>query len=191
MRDFAQRGLVASSLGHCGTPSLITCNATMDRSLYYIERPTRVLTSRSLPQEPCTLLARLIIHRCSARCSLRPRGVGFVLVIIALAVWPAPRQKGSAPPKIYFSRSYVSDSEHTPFTSPNSFPFLLRPRGQIQSFHYWAVDYSLPREAYPVWLDSSSIGNHCRVTLSRNARDQRATEAAAVELDVYILTAII
>ncbi|MBL7189638.1 MAG: hypothetical protein ISS70_25190 [Phycisphaerae bacterium] len=35
-------------------------------------------------------------HRCAARCCLRPRGVGFVLVCSVLAAWPAPNGRGSA-----------------------------------------------------------------------------------------------
>ena len=41
-------------------------------------------------------LAWLLVCRCAARCCLRPRGVGSVLIRIALTTWPAPYWKGSA-----------------------------------------------------------------------------------------------
>ena len=41
-------------------------------------------------------LAWLLHRRCQARCCLRPRGVGCVLVGSVRAAWPAPNGRGSA-----------------------------------------------------------------------------------------------
>ena len=55
MGTFAQRGLAASLLDHCGTPVPITRDAAIPPPSVYIGRGTRVLPLRSIPQE---LLAR-------------------------------------------------------------------------------------------------------------------------------------
>ena len=47
------------------------------------------------------------------------------LVRNAPSVLPAPIIKGSALPKIQYSRGYGSDSEHTLFTSPDSLVFQI------------------------------------------------------------------
>ena len=62
---------------------------------FYIGQDTRVLADDS-PRAPGSSLAWLLACRWAARCCLRPRGVGSVLVGIALTTWPAPYWKGSA-----------------------------------------------------------------------------------------------
>ncbi len=124
MGTFAQRELVASSLGRCGAPVPITRDAAVPSPSFDIGRGTRVVV-RSIAQEPGTSLAWLLACLCAARCCLGPRGVGFALVSIALTAWPAPAWKGSARSQIQRFSGLCVRFRATPFTSLLSL-FLLR-----------------------------------------------------------------
>jgi len=77
-----------------------------------------------LPRAPCSSLAWLLACRCVARCRLRPRGVGSVLVSVALTAWPAPRKRGSARSQHSYFSGLCVRFRATPFTSPHSLVFL-------------------------------------------------------------------
>jgi len=50
VETFARRGLDASSLGRCGSPVPITCDAAISPPSFYIGRGTRVLALRISPR---------------------------------------------------------------------------------------------------------------------------------------------
>ena len=96
MGTFARRWLAASSLDHCGTPVPITGDAAFPRSLFHIDRGTRVLPLRSIPQE--LLVRRLpgyfpVVVRLDA--VLDP-GAWNALVVVVCSMLPAPEWMGSA-----------------------------------------------------------------------------------------------
>jgi len=72
---------------------------------------------QSIAQEPGTSLAWLLACLCAARCCLGPRGVGFALVSIALAAWPAPAWRGSARSQNSRFSELCVRFRATPFTS--------------------------------------------------------------------------
>ena len=69
-------------------------------------------------------LAWLLACRCVAQCCLRPRGVGSVLVSIALTAWPTPSKRGSARSQHSNFSGLCVRFRATPFTSPHSLVFL-------------------------------------------------------------------
>ena len=129
MGTFAQRGLAASSLDHCGTPVPITCDAAIPPPSVYIGRGTRVLPLRLIPQEPLTR-----------------RSPGYLLVVVRLDTVLDPgdvddRSSSTRPsrglrqtredqpiPKIQRFSELCFRFRATPFISPHSllFPSLFR-----------------------------------------------------------------
>ena len=123
MGTFAQRGLAASSLGHCGTPVPITCDAAIPTPSFHIGRGTRGTTGTLLPKSLGTSLAWLLACLRVARCCLGPpvtrssiarvphglrlhgkdrhhtkmKGSRGYVSDSGLHAWPAPAWKGSAP----------------------------------------------------------------------------------------------
>src|SRR5215467_8609153 len=85
---------------------------------------------------PCT--PGLLLYRCSARCCLRPRGLVSHFPWRALTHGLRAGQYAQQTPNLSRSRGYVSDSGHTPFTSPN--PHDPKP-------WFRAVGSTLPRKA--------------------------------------------
>ncbi len=83
---------------------------------FHIGQDTRVLADDS-PRAPGSSLAWLLVCRCTARCCLRPRGVGSALVRIALTTWPAPYWKGSAHSQNHLFSGLCVRFRATPFTS--------------------------------------------------------------------------
>ena len=60
MGTFAQRALVASSLGLCGTPVPITRDVALPNPLFTLGTVLRGLLAGWIPQEPRVLVARLV-----------------------------------------------------------------------------------------------------------------------------------
>ena len=125
MGTFAQRGLAASSLCPCGSPVPITRDAAISCPLFTLGRILGGLLCGYSPQELwVSSLAWLLACRCMARCCLRPRGVGSVLIYTALTAWPAPRKRGSARSQHSNLSGLCVRFRATPFTSPHSLNFL-------------------------------------------------------------------
>jgi hypothetical protein len=83
--------------------SLLRYTFAAHRSPSLATRPSPILflhwlrySDSACPRALGASLAWFIAHRCTARCRLRPRGVGFALVYNVLAAWPAPGERGSA-----------------------------------------------------------------------------------------------
>ena len=113
------------------SPSLAT-RPSLTLFLHWIRYSGTSIAGDS-PRAPCSSLAWLLACLCTTRCCLRPRGVGFALVSIALTAWPALGMRGSALPKLGISRGYVSDSGLHP--SPRRTRYSpLGPPGPSQVF---------------------------------------------------------
>jgi hypothetical protein len=107
---FAQRGLTASSLGHCASPVPITRDEAISHPLSTLGKILGYFHCGRFPKSSL-IVARLVTAcRCAARCRLRPQGVGFALVSNVLTAWPRPAGEDRHNPKIVGSRGYVSDS---------------------------------------------------------------------------------
>ena len=126
METFAQRGLAASSLNHCGYTGLHPSHRRLLVASFYVGRPYSVTIPTTWDAftknlwVPFPMLAWLLHRRCHARCCLRPRGVGWYSSITHLPFRLRPLGKDRHDPKISVSRGYGSDSGLTPFTSLDS-----------------------------------------------------------------------
>ena len=157
---FAPRGLAASSLGHCSTPVPITRDGAIPASSFHIGRGYSGTHEELLPKSREPSLAWLLACLRAARCCLGPRGAGFALVPTALAAWPAPAWKGSAPTNMKGSRGYGSDSGHTPFTSLLSRVLLSASADCRNATERLTRPYS---GGPPRYAGSPVTGNHCQV----------------------------
>ena len=90
---FTQRGLAASSLGHCGSPVPITRDVAIPPPSFHIGRGTRGITREDSPRA-WSSLAWLLAGLRVARCCLGPRGVGNALVDRARPRMACARMEG-------------------------------------------------------------------------------------------------
>ncbi len=111
---------------HCSTPASITRDVALQHPLFTLDAVLGYSFARvaGSPRALGSSLAWFVTCRCAARCRLRPRGVGFTLVHIALTAWPTPNRKGSARSQNCRFSGLVSDSGQTPFTSLHSLVLL-------------------------------------------------------------------
>ena len=119
MRTFALRSLVASSLGHCGTPVPITCDAALPHPLFTLGT---VLGHGAVdyPRALVPSLAWLLACLCATRCCLGPRGAGLHSSITRSPLGLRLDGKDRLVPKIRFSGLRVR-FRAKPFTSLLSF----------------------------------------------------------------------
>jgi len=158
---FAQRGLAASQLNHCGTPVPITRDAAIPQPLFTLATVLGYCHCGCSPRAPCSSLAWLSVCRCMARCCLRPRGVGGHLSLACLPHGLRSVGRDRHYPKIHTtSRGYVSDSELHSSPRHTCFPAAQL---TLSALHYRALDQSLPGRASGIFPLSLSTYDHCQV----------------------------
>ena len=102
----------------------------------------------------------LLPYRCSTRCCLRPRGLVSHCPWRELTHGLRVGQHDQQAPKLSRSRGYVSDSGHTPFTSPT--PAASSSTGRLdrpypERLHL--VEHPLPEAAVPGgWINLTQEG---------------------------------
>jgi len=117
---FAQRGLAASSLDHCGTPVPITRDAAIPYPLFTLGRVLGYYPRGCFPKSLARRSPGYLPAVARLDAVLDPGGGGVTLVYIALAAWPASSEKDSARSKIECFSGLCVRFRATPFTSPHS-----------------------------------------------------------------------
>ena len=110
--------------------------------------------------------AWLLSCRCTTRCCLRPRGVNFALVDIALVVWPVPWNERIGTSQTWDFSGLCVRFRATPFTSSYSLLLLLTSR-PLWAFTTGRLTIPYPGRLKRFDASSSSAGNHCQVTHSQ------------------------
>ena len=164
MGTFARRGLVASQLGHCGSPVPITRDAAIPPASFYIAWGTRVLPLRTIPRE---LLVRRspgylpVVGRLDA--VLDPGVAALRSSVSRSPHGLLPCEEDRPGPKLRSSRGYVSDSGLHPSPRRSRYSSFLWPLGRFSRFTTGRLTRPYPGRLTCFLQSSSSIGNHCQV----------------------------
>ena len=145
MGTFAQRGLAASSLNHCGLTGSHPSHRRHPAASFYVGRPYSATIPSIRDASPRTwgfpMRAWLLHRRCQARCCLGPRGAGNHLPIAQFPFRLRPLSKDRHIPKIHcFSGLRGRFRAHTLHLA--RLAYLLS-----QKIHYRAVGLTLPGKA--------------------------------------------